>query len=140
VLKAVLASAAVPVKDVTVATTFPVVNPSIVVRVLAAIDVSVNVIFSLPNPEIPADPYALVISTADPVIDVIVEASTTSVEFVSRVLRVDAVIDVSLVVMETTPVVRASRSVISEDVTNAPPVTDIVSLPKPVMVPAELAA
>ena len=76
-------------------------------------------------------------SAAAPVKVAIVLALTVSVEAASRELRLDAVCDVSLTVSVTAPVVRAFIAVRSvED----PPDTVMASFPKPVIVPAVLAA
>ena len=93
----VLIAAAVPVRVATdVAVTSPVVAELMVLKSLAATEpVSVIVTASSPNPESPLDAYAVFISAAAPVM-VVAETVIVPAVAASRVLRVDAVIEVSV--------------------------------------------
>ena len=93
----VLIAAAVPVRVATdVAVTSPVVAALMVLKSLAATEpVSVIVTASSPNPESPLEAYAVFISAAAPVM-VVAETVIVPAVAASRVLRVDAVIEVSV--------------------------------------------
>ena len=98
------ASAAYPVKVVTVAAfTAPVVWPSRVLRTEAARLVSFMITASFPPPDTPAVVYIVLASAADPVTVKTVLASIVPVVFPLRVLRVAAVIEVSLKVTASFP-------------------------------------
>ena len=93
----VLIAAAVPVRVATdVAVTSPVVAALMVFKSLAATEpVSVIVTASSPNPESPLEAYAVFISAAAPVM-VVAETVIVPAVAASRVLSVDAVIEVSV--------------------------------------------
>ena len=62
-------------------------DASRVLRVDAVVEVSDNVIDSLPNPEIPDEAYAVFIAAIPPVSDVSALASTAPVVFESKAAR-----------------------------------------------------
>ena len=103
-LKAVNASAPVPVSTVTVeAFTAPLVFPSSVFKTDAATVVSVKVTASFPRLLIPSEVNAVFASAAAPVNVVTVEASTVPLVFPSNVFKTDAASVVSLIVTASFP-------------------------------------
>ena len=113
------------------------VDASSVLRVVAVVEVSDNVIDSLPNPVIPDEAYAVFIAAIPPVKSVSALASTVPVVFESRRLTASTVLPVLVIVtalsdMFDTP--EAVKAMLSSSTDPVSVVTEAAST-VPVVVP-----